>query len=270
MTATDDGGDGPVVDQALGRIEVRGLSWRPSVRLLSVDGELYGAVDFDDPTSLELTYLAELRAVVEALLPAGRADLVHLGGGAFALPRALAARRPELRQAVVESSAAVIAVARRRLGLVERPDLDVIEADARAVVERRSAASADLVIGDAFVGRSTPRHLATVEFVAAVARVLRRRGTYVLNVIDGPPWSAVGAHVATIRTVLPTVLAVAAPATARLEEGGNVLLLAAGHPLHRATLQWRLGVQDEPLEVVAAHRLDALAARARARHDVDG
>jgi spermidine synthase len=271
VTATQDDGDGPVVDEALGRIEVRELSWRRSVRILSVDGELYGAVDLEDPTWLELAYLAELHAVIEALLPAGPADIVHLGGGAFALPRAMAARRPELRQVVIESSAAMIAVAQRRLGLAPHAGIEVVQADARAVVERRAAASADLVVGDAFVGRSTPRHLATVEFATAVARVLRRRGIYVLNVIDGPPWSAVGAHAATLRTVLPTLLAVAAPPTARLDEAGNVLLLASRQPLHRATLQWRLAAQgDEPLEVVAAQRLDALAARARARHDDDG
>ena len=39
-----------VVDATLGRIEVRELPWRPSVRMLSVDGEMYGAMDLDDPT----------------------------------------------------------------------------------------------------------------------------------------------------------------------------------------------------------------------------
>lgn len=266
----DDPDGAPVIDEVLGRIEVHELSWRPSVRILSVDGELYGAVDLDDPTSLELTYLAELRAVVEAVLPAGPADLVHLGGGAFALPRALAARRPELRQVVVEASEAVIAVARRRLALAPHPGIDIVRADARAVVEHRPAASADLVVGDAFVGRSTPRHLATAEFVTAVARLLRRRGTYVLNVIDRPPWSVLGAHAATVRTALPNVLAVAAPSTARLEESGNVLLLASRQPLHRATLQWRLAAQEEPLDIVAGERLTALADHRRARHDADG
>ena len=82
--------DVPVTDAVLGRIEVRELPWRSSVRMLSVDGAMYGAVDLDDPSHLELGYLASLRAVVEALLPAGAADVLHLGGGAFALPRALA------------------------------------------------------------------------------------------------------------------------------------------------------------------------------------
>lgn len=259
-----------VMDATLGRIEVRVLPWRRSVRMLSVDGEMYGAMDLDDPTRLELSYLAQLRAVVEILLPAGPADVVHLGGGAFALPRALAARRPELTQAVAEASEAVIAFARDHLALEPHPGIEVAHADARALVERRPAASADLVIGDAFVGKLTPRHLSTAEFVAAVARVLRRRGVYVLNVIDGPPWSVVAAHAATIRSVLPHLLAVGAPATARLEESGNMLLVASRQPLHRATLGWRLGAQDEPVGIVAARRLTTLADGSRARHDADG
>lgn len=259
-----------VVDATLGRIEVRGLPWRRSVRMLSVDGEMYGAMDLDDPTHLELSYLAQLRAVVEVLLPAGPADVLHLGGGAFALPRALVARRPELFQVVAEASATMIALANDHLALEPHPGIEVAHADARAVVADRAEASADLVVGDAFVGRLTPRHLSTVEFVAAVARVLRRRGAYVLNVIDEPPWSVVAAHAATISVVLPHLLAVGAPPTARLEESGNVLLIASRRPLHRATLAWRLAAQEEPLDVVAAQRLAALADGTRARHDVDG
>lgn len=259
-----------VVDATLGNIEVRTLPGRRSVRMLAVDGEMYGAMDLDDPSRLELSYLAQLRAVVEVLLPAGPADVVHLGGGAFALPRALAARRPELSQVVAEASETVIAVARDRLALTPQPGIEVAHADARALVEGRAAASADLVIGDAFVGRLTPRHLSTVEFVAAVARVLRQRGAYVLNVIDRPPWSVVAAHAATIRSVLPHLLAIGAPPTARLEESGNVLLTASRRPLHRATLQGRLGAQDGPLEIVTSRRLTALADGTRARHDADG
>lgn len=265
----DDGHPVVVTDDTLGQVAVHRDVTRPSVRLLQVDGHAYGAVDLQDPGSLELEYLVLLGAVTEALLPAGPCDLLHLGGGAFALPRALAARRPELHQTVVESSATVIALAERELGLVSSPRLRVDHDDARHAVQRRSTASADLVVGDAFVGRTTPPHLATAEFAAEVARVLRPRGTYVVNLIDSPPWSVVGAHAATIRTALPYVLAAGSPAVADLRASGNLLLVASRRPLHRGGLQWRVRQAPRTIEFLSAARLTALTAVARPRYDTD-
>jgi spermidine synthase len=258
-----------VTDDTLGRVTVRRDAVRTSVRMLQVNGHAYGAVDLHDLRSLELEYLALLGAVTEALLPAGACDLLHLGGGAFALPRALAARRPELHQTVAESSAVVIALAERELGLERSPRLVVRHDDARQAVERHSTASADLVVGDAFVGRDTPAHLATAEFVAEVARVLRPRGAYVVNLIDGPPWSVVGTQAATIRTALPHVLAVGPPAVADLRAPGNMLLVASRRPLHRGGLQWRVRQAPRAVEFLSAARLTALSSVARPRHDAD-
>jgi spermidine synthase len=257
----------PVVDATLGRLVVRRDAAQPSVRLLEVDGHAYGAVDLDDPGRLELTYLALFGAVVEALLPAGPCDLLHLGGGAFALPRALAARRPELDQVVAESTAAVIELAERELDLAPGPRLTVRHDDARRVVQHSAISSIDLVIGDAFVGRRTPRHLATAEFAGEIARVLRPRGAYLLNVIDEPPWSCVGAYAATLRTAFPYLVAVGSPAVADLRESGNMLLIASRRPLHRGTLQWRMRGAPLAIEVLAAARLGALAAAAVPLHD---
>jgi spermidine synthase len=262
MTRGREPGPAAVVDQILGRLVVRREAGRPSVRLLEVDGHAYGAVDLDDPRRLELTYLVLFGAVVEALLPAGPCDLLHLGGGAFALPRALAARRPELDQVVAESSSAVIDLAERELGLVPSPRLTVRHDDARRVVRHQATSSVDLVIGDAFVGRRTPRHLATVAFASEIADILRPRGAYVLNVIDEPPWSHVGAHAATIRTAFPYLLAVGSPAVADLRESGNLLLIASRRPLHRGTLQWRLREAPLTIEVLSSARLAALASEA--------
>jgi spermidine synthase len=257
-------------DDTLGRVTVRRDPARPWVRVLQVDGHAYGAVDLQDPGSLELEYLALLGAVTEALLPAGPCHLLHLGGGAFALPRALAARRPELHQTVVEFSAVVIRLAERELGLEQSLRLAVHHDDARHAVERTPTASADLVVGDAFVGRQTPAHLTTAEFVADVARVLRPRGAYIVNLIDGPPWSIVGTQAATIRTALPHVVAVGSPAVADLRASGNMLLVASRRPLHRGGLQWRVRHAPRTIEFLSGARLTALASVARPRHDADG
>lgn len=258
-----------VTDDTLGRVTVRRDTARPSLLVLHVDGHAYGAVDLLDLGSLALEYLVLLGAVTEALLPAGPCDVLHLGGGAFALPRALAVRRPELHQTVVESSAAVIRLAERELGLAPSPRLHVDHDDARHAVEQQSTASLDVVVGDAFVGRSTPAHLATAEFAAEVARVLRPRGAYVVNVIDGPPWSVVGAHAATIRTALPHVVAVGSPAVADLRESGNMLLVASRRPVHRGSLQWRVRGAPRTIEVLSAARLTALMSVSGPRRDAD-
>lgn len=263
---------GPVVvnDDLVGRVEVRVDPHRPTVRLLEVSGQMYGAVDLEDPAHLELGYLARLRTVVETLLPAGPSRIIHLGGGAFALPRALASQRPELTQVVVERSERIIQLAEQELQLRPSAALAVVHDDARALLRSNEDRSADAVVGDAFVGRETPRHLATAEFTADVARVLRTRGVYVVNLIDAPPWSVLAAHAATVRTALPHLLAMAAPRTANLRESGNVLLVASRWPLHRPTLRRRLDAAREPIALIPGRRLAALADRARPRHDADG
>lgn len=256
-----------VVDEVLGRVAVRPDTRHPSVRMLEIDGHLYGAVDLDDPARLELEYLRMLAAVVDAVLPAGPCDVIHLGGGAFALPRALAARRPDLRQLVVESSAAVLRLAYDALGLRRTASLKVLHADARSAIERCADATADAVVGDAFVGQRTPRHLSTAEFVAEVARVLRPRGVYIVNLIDGPPWSWLAAHGATMRTAFPSLVAVGSPGVARLGASGNVLLIASRRPLHRSTLDHRLRGGPQALALVPGGRLATLVGGAHVRHD---
>lgn len=262
----------PVVvdDDLVGRVEIRPDPHHSTVRLLDVAGHAYGAIDLEDPTNLELDYLVRLNAVLATLLPAGPAHLVHLGGGAFALPRALAARRPELTQVVVEHSRQIIRLAEQELGLRRTQALEVVHGDARDALRSCTDGSADAVIGDAFVGRETPRHLATVEFIAEVARVLRPRGIYVVNLIDAPPWPVLSAQVATVRTALPHLVAVASPPVAQLRDGGNVLLIASRRPLHQPTLAQRLAGTSLPVGHVAGARLAALARQARPRHDADG
>lgn len=57
--------------------------------------------------------------------------------------------------------------------------------DARVTLRDEPDASADLVVGDAFGGRSLPWHLATAEFAAEARRVLRPRGAEVARLARG-------------------------------------------------------------------------------------
>lgn len=262
----------PIVvdDHLVGRVQVRRDPRNPAVRLLEIGGHLHGAIDLDHPERLELDYLAQLNTVLDALLPAGPCRVLHLGGGAFALPRALAARRPDLTQVVVEQSRTIIELAERELGLRPTDSLTVVHDDARTALRRCDDSSVDAIAGDAYVGGEIPRHLATVEFAADVARILRARGIYVINLIDAPPWPVLSAHAATVRTALPHLVAVATPAIAQLRAYGNMLLVASRRPLHRPTLEMRLGNGLRPTALVAGGRLAALARQARPRHDADG
>ncbi|HWT23451.1 MAG TPA: fused MFS/spermidine synthase, partial [Solirubrobacteraceae bacterium] len=146
---------------------------QPTGRLLRQDDMDASYVDLADPRRLTFDYLRRMRDVVEV---AGARRVVHVGGAACALARALAAAHPEHRQEVVEVDGAVVELARRHLGLRRGPGLRVRVGDGRRVLARRLAGSADAILIDAFVGARVPRHLVTAEAFATYARVVAPGG----------------------------------------------------------------------------------------------
>ena len=87
--------------------------------------------------------------------------MLHVGGGACALPRYVAATRPRSRQLVWEIDPGVVVLAREHLGLRATPRLRVKVGDAAVLIPARPERSADLVIGDAFDGPDVPAQLST-------------------------------------------------------------------------------------------------------------
>jgi hypothetical protein len=81
-----------------------------------------------------------------------------------------------------------------------------------------------------FAGARTPAHLASVEFMREVARVLAPDGRLVANVADGPPLRYARAQVATIRAALPQACLVADAAVLRGRRFGNLVVLAGRTP----------------------------------------
>ena len=137
--------------------------------------------------------------------PPGRPlDALFVGGGGFTLPRYVAATRPGSRSRVLEVDPQLVDLARERLGLRTGPALAVRTGDARVTLRDEPDDSADVVVGDAFGGRTIPWHLATAEFVADVRRVLRPDGLYLLNVIDRGDLALVRAEAATLQRRSPT------------------------------------------------------------------
>jgi spermidine synthase len=210
---------------------------RPSARTLLLDGREAGQVDLADPRRLGFAYMRRIADLIDAFRPPGtRIDVVHVGGGAFALARYVAATRPRSGQEVLELDPGVVGLAREHLGLRPSPRLRVRVGDAAELLGRRADRSADLVIGDAFDGPDVPAQLAGDAFARDVARVLKPSGVYALNVIDVPPNEAVRAHDAVLRAVFAHLAWVAAPGVLRARAPGNVVLLASAAPLPLAAL----------------------------------
>lgn len=243
---------------------------RPTARRLYAGLLEMSYVDLVDPTHLEFEYMRRAGDVIDLAWPPERPlSAVHLGGAACTLARYLAAQRPRSRSEVYEHDVRVLALAESELGLRPSRALRVRLGDARALLQRRGSASADLVIGDAFSGTDVPAHLLTVECAQEVRRVLRVDGVYVLNVIDAAPLSIVRRQIATLLEVFAE-LAVMGPA--KLLHGrasGNVLLVASDRTLPLQALADRAARAPRPEELLRRDALQVFAAAARPIGDAE-
>jgi len=198
---------------------------RPSGRVLVLEELRHSYVDLADPRHLEFDYIRWIGDAIDAA-PAGPLDAVFLGGGGFTLPRYVAATRPGSRSRVLEVDGDLVELVREQLALRTGPALRVRVGDARVTLRDEPTASADVLVGDAFGGRSVPWHLATVEFAREIRRVLRPGGVYALNVIDHGELGLLRAEAATLLEVFEDVRLVTYG-----EPGGNFVLLASETPL---------------------------------------
>jgi hypothetical protein len=175
---------------------------RPSGRLLRQDGMDASYVDLADPTHLEFDYLRWMRIVLRTT---HARRILHVGGGACALPRALATADPGGRQEVCEVDGRALAVAREHLGLRRAPGLRVRQAEGRAFVAAQPDASWDAIVIDAFVGATVPRRLITREAFADLARVAPLA---LVNVVDNRSARDVRAIAAGLASAYPRVWAI--------------------------------------------------------------
>ena len=108
-----------------------------------------------------------------------------------------------------------------------------------------------------------PYHLATREFAADVARVLRDDGIYAQNIIDQPPLRFLWADVATLREVFDHVAVLGPPGRFDGSEGGNTVVVASDAPLPVAALRAELAARGADDEVRADAALDDATAAPR-------
>jgi len=160
-------------------------SGRPSAAMV-LDHLAHSINDRDDPTLLYSPYLDFVARRTEHMLLGRPPRAYFIGGGAFTLPRAWAARYPAADLTVAEIDPAVTRIAAQAMWLdTAAPALHVIHADARSTLTALPADRRfDLVLGDAFHDFSIPPHLVTREFHQLILSRLAPGGAYAINVID--------------------------------------------------------------------------------------
>lgn len=172
---------------------------RPSGRLLRHGGMDASYVDLADATYLEFDYMRWLRIVLRA---AGARRVLHVGGGACSLARALAAEDPESRQEVCEIDGDVLSMARQHLGLRRVPGLRVRHAEGLSHIRAQPADSWDAIVIDAFVGARVPPELVTVEALRDAARAAPLT---LVNVVEDHSARDVRAVAAALASAYPSV-----------------------------------------------------------------
>ena len=237
--------------------------------MLLLDGTPQSHVDLDDPTHLEFEYVRRLGHAVDLVAPPRRpVRAMHLGGGGLTLARYTAVTRPRSRQLVVEVDGALVALVREELPLDRAWRLRIRTGDARAAVADASEGAFDLVVGDVFAGARIPAHLASVEFVRAVAHALDAGGIYAANVTDGPPAAFARGQVATVQAAFPHTCMVGDPAVLRGRRFGNFVVLAGHRALPVVELARRIA--RDPFPGLVVHGAELVRFAGGARPVVDG
>jgi hypothetical protein len=227
---------------------------RPSGRFLRQGGMDCSYVDLADPSHLEFDYLRWMRIVLRS---AHARRVLHVGGGACALARALAAEDPGGRQYVCELDADVLALAREHLGLRRMPGLQVRRAEGRGFVARQAPAGWDAIVIDAFTGATLPRGLITEQALADVARVAPLA---LVNVVDDRRARDVRAVAAALILAYPYAWAVGGRA-------GNTVVAGSRARLDLDRIGARAAADPSPARITAPGELVRLVAETIALRD---
>ncbi|HSS37984.1 MAG TPA: fused MFS/spermidine synthase [Polyangia bacterium] len=222
---------------------------RPSGRLLRQAGMEASYVDLADVTHLEFDYMRWLRIVLRAV--AAR-RVLHIGGGACALARALAASDPDGRQEVCEVDADVLTVAREHLGLRRTAGLRVRHVEGRAHIAAQPDRSWDAIVIDAFVGARVPQRLVTVEAMIDAARVAPLT---LVNVVDNRSANDVRAVASTAALAYPMVWTLG-------QRAGNAIVAGCSttHASNLAKIAARAAADPSPARLTPAAQVAQMIA----------
>lgn len=220
--------------------------WVPGAIQLLVDGTPQSHVNLRDPSDVFFEYIRRIAHAIDLFRTPGLPiSALHLGGGAFTLPRYIEATRPGSRQQIVELESALIDLVRDAAPLPKRASIRVRHGDAREVLGKLPQGmhgALDLVVVDIFAGSRTPAHVSSIEFYKMIAPLLATDGLVVVNTTDGAGQKFTRSQAATLASVFGTVAAVGEPQVLKGRRFGNVVLLAAntraGSPEAIGSLEW--------------------------------
>lgn len=240
--------------------------FRPGSKVLIVDGTPQSHVDLDDPEYLSFEYVRRIGHGIDLAAPEGEAiTAVHLGGGAFTLPRYVEATRPGSRQQVVEIDSSLVAFVREHLPLPRTASIRVRHGDAREVLEKFPPGlrgTTDVVVVDVFAGARTPAHVTSAEFYEAVAGLLAPDGLVAVNIADGAGLAFARGQAATLSHVFADVALVVDPQMLKARRFGNVVAFASNSPLPFDHMPRLVASDPVPAKVVSGRELQNFIAGA--------
>ncbi len=238
----------------------------PGSVTLTVDGTPQSHVNLDDPSQLFFEYIQRIGHVIDQLGDSGSPiTAVHLGAGAFTLPRYIEATRPGSRQQVIELESDLVDFVRAEMPLPKQASIRVRHGDAREVLEKLPPGlrgSADLVVVDVFSGARTPAHVTSLEFYTEVATLLAPGGVVVVNVADGPGLAFARGQAATLQCALGNVAALAETQILKSRRFGNIVLVGSRDELPLEWMPRLLAGGPHPSKMVAGRELDDFIAGA--------
>ena len=234
--------------------------WMPGSFTLVVDDTPQSHVNLDDPTQLFFEYVQRMGNVIDQLgMPGEPITAIHLGAGAFTLPRYVHATRPGSRQQVIELEMDLVDLVREHLPLPRDAQIRLRHGDARETLKKLPdglLGAADLVVVDIFSGARTPAHVTSVEFYREVARFVAPSGVVLVNVTDGPGLAFARGQASTLKTVFGNVMMLAETQILKGRRFGNVVMVASTTPLPAEWTPRLLAGGPHPSVVVADRQLD--------------
>lgn len=255
--------------------EIEEDRWVPGAIQLLVDGTPQSHVNLREPSEVFFEYVRRIAHAIDLFRTPGQpVSALHLGGGAFTLPRYIEATRPGSRQQVVELESSLVELVREAAPLPKRASIRVRHGDAREVLGKLPQGmhgAIDLVVVDIFAGSRTPAHVSSIEFYELIAPLLAPDGLVVVNTTDGTGQAFTRSQVATLAAVFGTVAAVGEPQTLKGRRFGNVVLLASNSDVDHE-LEWLprlLAGGPHPARMLVGRELDEWLRGARAVTDVE-
>lgn len=233
--------------------------WVSGAFTLVVDGTPQSHVNLENPSELFFEYIQRIGHVIDQLrLPGEPLTAVHLGAGAFTLPRYIEATRPGSRQQVVEIESDLVDLVRAHLPLPRNASLRVRHGDAREVLGKFPAGlrgEVDLLVVDVFSGARTPAHVTSIEFYTEAVALLKPDGVIVANVADGPGLAFARGQAATMLAATGNVAALAETQILKGRRFGNVVMVGSRQALPMEWMPRLLAGGPHPSKVVAGAEL---------------